>query len=850
MNQLVDGKTFDGVFTLQGDTKCHIVGCRAARSVSASAFGADAQGYREDLIRRQIEFVSSLIDPHDERITYDLRLIAQPDSGGVFTRGCLTLALLCRLDGATRQEAEMMGGDLYRLIEAHFDEFDFERIDAAAITGVLRPFDLGHGVALARRAGWLRLDSMEHLRSARPIQGFAQISAPQPEAVASGRVYHVFPFVPPHASFQSLAKLLLMHSAPTLMSVRLRPTSLRPEEVSFLLDMIANCETHAQVGLGPAPERLDLLHPTLQRRAVYLQELFLRSLHGLGDDAALMTIEVASPEPIPLSVSEGFAHMLTEPASVLVGQGDALRSFAGGFRIIELDETTSWRRNFTEAVIAIPPTPDLAPGAQRLPFLFDSAEATAGFRLPPAAAEPLWGMEGRRWRIHPAPATLPLAGILVGRSAVPGATQDVRIEAADRLRHMYLLGQTGTGKTTMLKTMILDDIRSGHGVCVVDPHGDLFKEILGAIPDRRINDVVVLDPSDVEHPVGLNLLERADESQRHFVVQEMVSIISRVMADEYGEAAREMTGPMFYRHVRNNLLVATSDPDRPGTLLDFSRIFSVPKYWRRWLPLKATDEQTRLWVEKALPSTDYYSRGSDGIDFGSYFASKFDEFIFDPMLANIFGQPRSSIDLRAIMDGGKILLVNLAKGLLTEATSRFLGMIVLAKVQAAAMSRVRMREQDRRPFFLYVDEFQSIATQNFISLLSEGRKFGLGLVLANQFVTQLEDRRIVESVFGNVGTIVCFRAGQSDAEIMERYFAPAFDRQAISRLPNWHAAMTTLVGGESVQPFMVETVPDPTRPDGATAERARVASRKKFSRPRAVVERELAESLKPPETSS
>ncbi len=846
MGETVRGKPFDGVWTLTGEQPCRIVGCRAVRSVSANALGGTGQGYQEDLVRRQIEFVSSLIDPHDERLTYDFRLIAEPDPDGVFTRGHLTVAVLCKLEGGTRQEADGLGDDLYRLIESHFDEFDFERLEAATIPALLRPFDLNHGVTITRRAAWLGLDSMAHLRVAMPIRGFAQGPPTEPVDVESGRVYHIYPFAPPYASFHSMAKLLLMNAAPTLISVRLHPTSLHEEEASFLLEMISRCETHAQVGLGAATERLDLLHPTLQRRAAYLQEMFLQKLQTLGDDAAVMTIEVASTTPIPLSVSEGFAHLITQPTGVPGKLEGALRHFSGGFQTIILNESTPWARNLAEMVPAVGLPAGLPAGADRLPFLFDSAEATAAFRLPPAEAEPLWGMDGRRWQVHPAPANLPTTGVLVGRSAVPGATQEVRILGEDRLRHMYILGQTGTGKTTMLKTMILDDIQAGHGVCVVDPHGDLFKEILGRVPDTRVNDVIVLDPSDVEHPVGLNLLEGADESQRHFVVQEMVSIISRVMADEYGAAAKEMTGPMFYRHVRNNLLLVTSDPDRPGTLLDFSRIFSVPKYWRRWLPLKATDEQTRLWVDRALPSTDYYARGAEGLDLGAYIGSKFDEFITDPKLANIFGQSRSSIDVRAAMDGGKILLVNLAKGLLTETTARFLGMVVLAKVQAAAMGRVRMREQDRRPFFLYVDEFQSIATQNFISLLSEGRKFGLGLILANQFVTQLEDRRIVESVFGNVGTIVTFRAGQADAEVMERYMAPAFDRQSITRLPNWHAAMTTLTGGESVPPFMTETIPDRTRSEATVAERVRNASRQRYSRARASVEREIAESLKGP----
>jgi len=230
---------------------------------------------------------------------------------------------------------------------------------------------------------------------------------------------------------------------------------------------------------------------------------------------------------------------------------------------------------------------------------------------------------------------------------------------------------------------------------------------------------------------------------------------------------------------------------------------------------------------------------------GGYVSSKIEEFVFDPLVRNIFGQRRSTIDFRTVMDGGKILLVNLAKGLLSGPTSRFLGMVVLAKLQAAAMTRVRARAVDRRLFYAYVGEFQSIATESFIDMLSEGRKFGLGLVLANQFISQLANQRITQSIFGNAGTLVAFRMGQPDAELMERYMSPPFTRTDLTTMPNWYAAMTTLVEGQTLQPFSVETIPAKPASEPRRAEEVREASRRRYGVPRARVEADLAEALKP-----
>lgn len=341
------------------------------------------------------------------------------------------------------------------------------------------------------------------------------------------------------------------------------------------------------------------------------------------------------------------------------------------------------------------------------------------------------------------------------------------------------------------------------------------------------------------------MLEFTSEAQRHFLVQELVGIMARLIADEYGLASiGQFAGPVFFQHMRMNLLLAMSDPGDPGTLLEFYNIYQEEKYWRRWLPLKTADSLLERWVNNVLPQTNYGKQGSEGTSMGGYVGSKFEGFLFDPMLRNIFGQKYSTINLRRLMDTGKILLVNLAKGELTEANSRFLGMVLLAKLQAAAMGRVTTPRSERLNFSIYVDEFQSVATENFVTMLSESRKFGLNLVLANQFVSQIKDPRIMQALFGNVGTIIAFRLGQEDAGLMEKEFFPVFNRFDLANLPNREAYISTLVNGQTVPPFSLRTTVDSSAPDERRAARARESSRKKYTRPRDEVEKKIVASLK------
>lgn len=813
-------------------------GCGLRRFLTLGALGHTDQNYHIAFFRRQVEFLSCLINSGDDRCTYDLRTISYPDPK-LHTRGRIEAAVLCRLVDTNDVEAERLAQSFYRFLGASFEEYDFDPVPAAEIPALLAPFPPRHNASIGRRSGWMSLETMVgRPRDLRSL-GFSASRDPLPRVPRDARAFHLFPLVPAMVPFAGLFKLLLLQPHPIMLTCRLRPVSLRAEEEQFLEQQIFLCERYAQVGLGQASEDISILSPTLQQYARTQQQYILRMLYALKNGAAHMAIGVSSPEPIAQTVVDLFGHLISQPggAGLSCGADGADSYLAGGYQVYPhlADEVVDSAKSLDICGERIP---DLAPSLARLPFLFGAAEAAAAFRFPTPSADALPGVETRRWRYLYPPPTLPLNGLRVGKSLIGGAVQDVFVAPPDRLRHIYIVGQTGTGKTTMLKSMISSDIENGNGVCVIDPHGDLFRWVLQRIPDKRLEDVLILDPADVDFPVGLNLLDCEGESHKHLIVQDLVGIIYRILQDDYGDAAGAMMGPVFFQHVRMNLLLVMSDPDRPGTLLDFYKIFVEPNYWKRWIPLKSHDPQLDSWVEQVLPRVDYF-RTSDGIPFGGYIVSKFEDFVFDPMLRNIFGQKRSTVNLQQIMDAGKILLVNLAKGELSDVASRFLGMVLLSKLQASAMGRVKIPLEERRPFFVYVDEFQNIATQSFITMLSEGRKFGLGLVLANQFISQLKDRRITESIFGNVGSLICFRLGQADAESLEKFVAPGFSRSDLTNLPNWYSIMSTLVNGQTVQPFSIETELGDLAYDLAREQQVRAFSRRKHSRSKADVEDEL-----------
>lgn len=442
----------------------------------------------------------------------------------------------------------------------------------------------------------------------------------------------------------------------------------------------------------------------------------------------------------------------------------------------------------------------------------------------------------------PPPINMPSEGIVLGRNVYRSVETKVHIARDDRRRHMYIIGRTGTGKTEIMKTMAVQDIVNGEGVCVVDPHGDFIEDILPHVPASRAEDVIVFEPSDLERPMGLNMLEVENEAQKDFAVQEMISIFYKLVTDP------AMLGPMFEHNMRNAMLTLMADEEHPGTLVEIPRIFTDTAF-QKYKVSKLKDPLVRAFWEKEMAKTSDFHKS----EMLGYLISKVGRFVENGMMRNIVGQPRSSFNFRKVMDEKKILLVNLSKGRVGELNAKLLGLILVSKIQMAALSRADIREEKREDFYLYVDEFQNFITDAFESILSEARKYRLNLVIAHQYLAQLEQgagaqgagaKSLRDAVFGNAGTMVNFRIGVEDAESMAKEMSPTFNEFDLVNVERFNAYIKLMIQGTASKPFNMATypLPKPTPRQIEIAAAIKDLSRLKFGRPRASVEAEIMEA--------
>jgi hypothetical protein len=824
----------------------HYFACKLVEFVSPLALGTELSAYLASNRKRQLDLLNCLMNPRDDRITYDLRIISQPNRSE-HPSSLINVVLLCRMVGFSLNEAESQAQQIIRFLQASFEDYHFDLVPETEIRDLLLPFDYSCVAEITRRCERSRLDTLQAKRRRERVGFSSTEETPAVSESPENAIVHLYPFLATSDWFDRLFRLLVLESSPLVISCMLRPTTLPAAVAEFLEKQIALCERFAQIGLYGLPLKEEELRPTLQEHARQYQRLQARLLYGLRDNAALIQLRVASTSPISQTVVDTLGSLVTEPAGgkAVADPENLARYLCGGYEVqfFTGDALQKAASALTHLEIIPAAHPLLPEAVGQLLYLFDSIEAQCPFRIPPSSPENLPGVKTRHWRLKPPAVELPREGTVIGMTETRTGKLEVRMHRNDRRQHMYVVGKTGTGKSTLLKTMILSDMAAGEGLAVIDPHGDLFDELLGTVPKNRWEDVVVFDPMDLDYPIGLNLLDCSELTQRYFVVREMRSIMERLIQDQYGHKAAEYAGPAFYQHMQMNMLLAMSNPDDPGTLLEFYEIFQHKDYWERWKPLKWQEPQLKRWVEVNLPSIDYTKRYNDQITWGEYLSSKFDDFVFDPKLRLIFGQKRSTIDLRQIMDEGKILLVNLRKGELAESNARFLGMILMAKILQTAMQRTKVAPEHRKLFYLYVDEFQSLATESFVLLLSEARKFGISLILANQFISQINDERIIQSVFGNVGTLISFRVGHEDAELIAPHFAPVFNSYDLTNLPNWTACMKSAIQGKVVAPFSLMTVVPKRPPDNDVATRILQKSRQKNGRRRQEVEAEIEKSL-------
>lgn len=397
----------------------------------------------------------------------------------------------------------------------------------------------------------------------------------------------------------------------------------------------------------------------------------------------------------------------------------------------------------------------------------------------------------------PASGEFPETGLWLGRSIYRSQERNIYMGEQDRLRHMYIIGRTGTGKTELLKSMIIQDMRAGHGLCFMEPHGDGIEELLELVPPERAEDVVLFDPSDKTRPVGLNLLEVANYDEMHIVASSIINLMYKL----YDPHRTGMVGPRFEHAIRNAMLTVATVPG--ATFVEVNRALTDQKYVQEILPNVKDPIVKRYWTDQIAQTSDFHK--SETLD---YIASKFGRFVTNEMIRNIIGQSKSTLNFREAMDNGKIVFLKLAKGILGEEDSNFLGNVLVPKILSAALSRQDItNKEERRPFFLYVDEFQNFATPDFAQMLSEVRKYGIGLVLANQFVSQI-DEQVRDAIFGNCGTLMTYRVGVQDAAILSKEFEGVFNETDLSNIPAQNIYVKTIVNGTPVPPFSMNVSRD------------------------------------------
>lgn len=396
------------------------------------------------------------------------------------------------------------------------------------------------------------------------------------------------------------------------------------------------------------------------------------------------------------------------------------------------------------------------------------------------------------------------------------------IKRDDRRRHMYIIGKTGMGKSNLLEQLIYSDIQAGHGLCVIDPHGDLAEKVMDYIPSHRINDTIYFSPADMEYPIAFNVLEVANVDTKHLVASGLVGVFKKIWADSWG--------PRLEYVLRNAMLALL---DYPGsTLLGALRILTDKTYRKKVIEKIQDPVVKSFWV-------DEYSKYPDRFQAEAIapIQNKVGQFLSNSLIRNVVGQVKSAIDIRDVMDNQKILILNLSKGRIGEDTSGLLGAMMITQIQLAAMSRVDIPESERRDFYLYVDEFQNFATESFANILSEARKYRLNLIIAHQYIEQL-DEKVQAAVFGNVGTLICFRVGAADAEVLVREFAPYFTEEDLVNLAKWQVYLKLMIDGVASTPFSANVLP-PIQVNYSNREKVIRVTRERYAKNKAVVEEKI-----------
>lgn len=467
-------------------------------------------------------------------------------------------------------------------------------------------------------------------------------------------------------------------------------------------------------------------------------------------------------------------------------------------------------------------------------FIINSEEMTSLWHLPlPSSnAQAIHWLEARK---APAPAHLPTEGILMGENVYRNTISQIRIKKEDRQRHVYIIGKSGTGKSVLQANMIIQDILNGDGVCLIDPHGDLVDAVLECVPKERAEDVILFDPADYERPLGINMLEFQNSEQKTFVINEMIKIFDKLYD------LKATGGPMFEQYMRNAMLLMMEDKTSGSTLLEIPKVLADTNF-RKFKLSKCVNPVVKDFWEKEAEKAGGEASLANMVP---YITSKLTPFVSSDMMRPIIAQQQSSFNFREAMDNQKIILIKLSKGIIGDISCNLLGMVIVGKILMAALSRVDMPENKRKDFYLYIDEFQNFITDTISVILSEARKYKLSLTVAHQYISQLvknSDTTIRDAVFGNAGTIVAFRIGPDDTEIIAKQFAPVFNEYDLINIPKYNAYIKLLIDNQNPPAFNIQTLPPPIG-DKALAVKIRELSRYKYGRDRNLVDKEILERM-------
>ncbi len=457
---------------------------------------------------------------------------------------------------------------------------------------------------------------------------------------------------------------------------------------------------------------------------------------------------------------------------------------------------------------------------EKLPIL-NTEEVASIFHFPNSHINTTPSIHWQNFRVAAAPAVLPKDGVLLGYNVYRGNVREVKMNFEDRFRHFYIIGQTGMGKSVLQKALVKQDMKAGHGLCVVDPHGELVDDCMEWIPPERLQDVIVFDPSDTKHPLGINMLEAKTPEEKDFIALDAMNMM-------IGLFGPEIFGPRIQDYFRNGCLTLMDDEEEGGALTDIVRLFTDEK-WQQYKVSKVKNPIVKSFWTKQMAATGAREKE----EMIPFLAAKFGAFVTNTTMRNIVGQTKSSFDFSEAMNSKKIIFVKLAKGLIGDINANLLGMIFVNKIQVAAMRRASIPKSERQPFFLYVDEFQNFVTDAFESILSEARKYRLGLIVAHQYIAQLvkdNNEKVKNAVFGNVGTMLNFKIGAQDAEYMEKEMGPVFASNDLINLRGFNACIKMSVNNIITPPFSLNTIKDFDKGEKEITKLATEMSRLKYAR--------------------